>query len=269
MTTVEGIALWSAIAAYALGFAALSASAIFRRDGLRRAGTALGVAGIVAHAAALVARWIGSGHAPVMGTYENSLAGAFFLPVIFVGAVWRYRAARRAAPLVLAATLLLVGNGLMGGAEARALEPPFRSSWLVVHVTFAWFAFGAYLVASALAGNYLWVTRAAAPVPSPDRRPALDELAAKLIAFGFVSDSIMIASGAIWAHGLWGRYWAWDPIETWSLVSWLIYGVNLHLRFTLGWSGRRAAWVAVASVASVVITFFGLGVVSQVHTMLL
>lgn len=269
MRTIEGIALWSAIAAYALGFAALSASGIFRREGLRRAGTALGAAGIAAHAAALAARWIGAGHAPVMGTYENSLSGAFFLPVIFVAAVWRYPAARRAAPLVLGATLLLVGNGLMGGAETRALEPPFRSSWLAVHVTFAWLAFGAYLVASALAGHYLWATRPSAPVPSPDRRPALDELAAKLIAFGFVADSVMIASGAIWAHGLWGRYWAWDPIETWSLVSWLVYGVNLHLRFTLGWSGRRAAWVAVGSVASVVLTFFGLGVVSQVHTMLL
>ena len=269
MRVAEGIALWSAIAAYALGFAALSASGIFRREGLRRAGTALGLAGIAAHAAALVARWIGTGHAPVMGTYENSLAGAFFLPVIFLAAVRRHPAARRAAPLVLAATLLLIGNGLMGGAETRALEPPFRSSWLAVHVTFAWFAFGAYLVASVLAGHFLWVTRSSAPVPSPDRRPALDELAAKLIAFGFVSDSIMIASGAIWAHGLWGRYWAWDPIETWSLVSWLVYGVNLHLRVTLGWSGRRAAWVAVASVATVVLTFFGLGVVSQVHTMLL
>lgn len=269
MRALEGIALWAAIAAYALAFVALSGGGIFRRAGLRRAGTALGAAGILAHAVALAARWIGAGHAPVMGSYENSLTGALFLAVIFVAAAWRYPVARRAAPLVVGATLLLLGNGLMGGAEARALEPPFRSSWLVVHVTFAWLAFGAYLVASALAGYYLWTVRASAPVPEPDRRPALDELAAKLIAFGFVSDSVMIVSGAIWAHGLWGRYWAWDPIETWSLVSWLIYGANLHLRFTLGWSGRRAAWAAVASVASVVLTFFGLGVVSQVHTMLL
>ena len=269
MRTLEAVALWSAIGAYALGFATLTAAGIFRRERLRRAGTALAVAGVAAHAAALAARWIWTGHAPVMGSYENSLAGAFFLPVVFAAAAWRFPAARRATPLVLAATLLLVGNGLMGGTESRALEPPFRSSWLAVHVTFAWLAFGAYLVASVLAGHYLWVTRPSAPRPEPDRRPALDELAAKLIAFGFVADSVMIASGAIWAHGLWGRYWAWDPIETWSLVSWLVYGVNLHLRFTLGWSGRRAAWVAVGSVTTVVLTFFGLGVVSQVHTMLL
>jgi len=266
---IEGIALWVGIAGYALGFAALTAALVFRSDRLARGGWGLAATGFAAHSAALLARWIGSGHAPVMGIYENSLAGAWFLPVLFFVAVRRFPVARRAAPIVLAATLLLVGNGLMGGSGRQALEPPYRSGWLAVHVTFAWLAFGSYLVASALGGYYLWATRRAAPVPEPDRRAHVDELAARLIAFGFVSDSVMIASGAIWAHGLWGRYWAWDPIETWSLVSWLVYGVNLHLRFTLGWSGRRAAWVAVLSVATIVVTFFGIGVVSDVHTMLL
>jgi cytochrome c-type biogenesis protein CcsB len=266
---VEGVFLWLAVASYALAFAALTAGAAFRAERLRRAGTLGAVVAVAAHAATLLVRWIESGHAPVMGQYENSLAGALFLPVLFGIAARRLPGARRAAPLVLAATLLLVGNGLMGGAGERALEPPFRSGWLAVHVTFAWLAFGSYLVASALALQYLWVTRRAAAVPVPDRRAVLDELAARLIAFGFVADSVMIASGAIWAHGLWGRYWGWDPIETWSLVSWLIYGVNLHLRFTLGWSGRRAAAVAALSVVGIVVTFFGIGVVSNVHTQLL
>jgi ABC-type transport system involved in cytochrome c biogenesis permease subunit len=97
----------------------------------------------------------------------------------------------------------------------------------------------------------------------------IDELSAKLIAFGFVADTVMIASGAIWAHGLWGRYWAWDPIETWSLVSWLTYAVYLHVRFTLGWTGSRAAWLALGAAAMIVVTFFGIGVVSNVHTQLL
>ncbi len=269
MKALEGIAVWLAVAGYALGFASLTAAAFFRRDRLRGAGYAMAGVAVAAHAGALLARWIATGHAPVMGTYENSLAGALFLPVVFFLAAWRFPAARRATPVVLAATLLLVGNGLNGGAARQTLEPPYRSNWLAVHVTFAWLAFGSYVIASSLAGYYLWITRPRAPVPDPDRRPALDELAARLIAFGFASDSVMIASGAIWAHGLWGRYWAWDPIETWSLVSWLVYGVNLHLRFTLGWKGRRAAWVGVLSVVTIIVTFFGIGVVSDVHTMLL
>ncbi len=268
MRGLEAAALWAAVASYTLGIVGLVAAWLFRRERLRSAGQWVAASAVALHAVALLARWIETGHAPVMGQYENALAGALFMPVIFFPTAWRFPAVRRATPVVLAATLLLIGNGLMGGSDPRALEPPFRSNWLAVHVTFAWFAFGSYLVASVMAGYFLWITRGAAPVPSPDRRAVVDELSAKIIAFGFVSDSIMIASGAIWAHGLWGRYWGWDPIETWSLISWLVYGVNLHLRFTLGWKGRRAAWVAVLSVLTIVVTFFGIGG-ANVHTQLL
>ncbi|MBW2733959.1 MAG: cytochrome c biogenesis protein CcsA [Deltaproteobacteria bacterium] len=269
MTTLEAILLWGAILAYVLAFVALSASPFFKAPWLPRAGLMLTFAAVVAHGGAILTRWIGTGHAPVMGSYENSLTGAFFLPLIWGVMAWRYPITRRAAFLVIAATLLILGNGVMAPVSLAPLEPPYRSNWLVVHVVFAWFAFGSYLVASVLALRYLWVTRKNAPTPEPDRRPLLDELTFKLIAFGFISDSIMIASGAIWARGLWGRYWAWDPIETWSLVSWLIYGANLHFRFTLGWKGRRAAWLAAISVIAIIITFFGIGVISDVHTQLL
>ncbi len=269
MRVLEAVGLWTAIAGYAFAFAALAAGWAFRGERARRAGWWLGGVALGAHALALIARWIATGHAPVMGVYENSLAGALFLPVIFGAVAWRFAPVRRGAPLVVAATLLLVGNGLMGRADGLALEPPYRSGWLAVHVTFAWFAFGSYLVASALCALFLWATRRKARVPEPDRRDVMDEISAKLIAFGFVSDSVMVASGAIWAHGLWGRYWGWDPIETWSLVTWLVYGAYLHLRFTLGWKGRKAAWVGLLAAAGVVMTFFGLGVVSEVHTQLL
>jgi len=167
---------------------------------------------------------------------------------------------------VLVLALVILGNGIMAPAEHAPLEPPYRSSWLAVHVAFAWVAFGAYLVSAAMAGSYLWTTRGGR---ARESAAALDEVAAKLVAVGFLAHSVMIASGAIWAHGLWGRYWAWDPIETWSLVTWLIYGAYLQLRFTLGWKGRRAAWLGIAAAAGVVITFFGIGVVSNVHTQLL
>jgi ABC-type transport system involved in cytochrome c biogenesis permease subunit len=204
----------------------------------------------------------------VQGAYENALLGAWFLPLIAAVVVWRSPSVARAFPAALAATVLLLGHGVMAPATLAPLEPPYRSVWLGVHVVFAWFAFGSYVVASGLAGYHLILTRAGVASPAP-RAPLVDEGGAKLLAFGFVSHAVMLASGAIWAHGLWGRYWAWDPVETWSLVSWLVYGVYLHLRFTLGWSGRKASWLAVAAVATVIVTFFGIGVVSDVHTELL
>ncbi|HSM93229.1 MAG TPA: cytochrome c biogenesis protein CcsA [Anaeromyxobacteraceae bacterium] len=269
MRWLEGVALWLAVGGYAFGAVAILAGGLFARARLAAAGRAVSVGALALNVVAVLARWIAAGHAPVMGAYENSIAWAPFIPAIWLLLTRSHPAARRATPAVLVAALLVIGNGLMAGAAAHALEPPYRSAWLAVHVTFAWIAFGAYLAASVLAGQYLRAVRRGAPVPVPDRRAALDELATRVIALGFVADTVMMASGAIWAHGLWGRYWGWDPIETWSLVSWLIYGVNLHLRLTLGWRGRRAAWIALASIASIAALLFGIGVTPAMHTMLL
>ncbi len=266
MTSLEGVLLWVAIGGYAgalvLGLLALAS----RRDRLRVIAGTLAAVGWAAHGATIVVRWIATGHAPVQGEYENSLAGAWFLPLI-TGAIARvYRPAARAMPFALGAALLILGNGVTSPAELAPLRPPFRSNWLAVHVAFAWVAFGCYLVATGLSGQLLWITRRG---KTPERAPAIDEAAGRLVGVGFLGETVMIASGAIWAHGLWGRYWGWDPVETWSLVSWLSYAAYLHLRFTLGWSGRRAAWVGVLATAGVLFTFFGFGHVADVHTKLL
>jgi ABC-type transport system involved in cytochrome c biogenesis permease subunit len=78
----------------------------------------------------------------------------------------------------------------------------------------------------------------------PDQE-TVDRLSGRFVVAGFLFWGIMIASGAIWANEAWGRYWAWDPIETWSLVVWIIYAVYLHLRLTLGWRGEKIAWYAI------------------------
>jgi cytochrome c-type biogenesis protein CcsB len=266
MGHVEGILLATAIIGYAVAIALALLELVLRRPRLRHIGVAIAVAAWVAHGACILVRWAATGHAPVQGAYENSLAGAWFLPLLGALAARWHATAARAAPVVLAAALVILGNGIMAPAERAPLEPAYRSTWLAVHVVFAWIAFGAYLVSAAFSVHELWGSRGGR---TPERAAVLGEVTARLVAVGFLGHTVMIASGAIWAHGLWGRYWAWDPIETWSLVSWLVYGVNLHLRYTLGWRGRRAAWLGVLSVVTIVITFFGIGVVSDVHTMLL
>lgn len=268
MSQIEGILLWSAVAAYVTTFLAGVVGPLFRSSRAERLVRGAWPAGLALHLGAGIARWVATGHAPVMHAYENSLAGSFFVAVTFYLLGRRWPQVTKALPVVVAAVLLILGNGLMAPATLAPLEPPFRSAWLVVHVLFAWVAFGAFLVASVVAGLYLRGERRARRegAPPPD---LLDDLCGRLVTLGFAADTVMIASGAIWAHGLWGRYWAWDPVETWSLVTWLIYGVNLHVRFTLGWKGRRASWLAVLSVLTVVVTFFGIGVVSEVHTQLL
>ena len=268
MTGVEAVGLWTGVFGYCVTILALTANAFFARRWLVVLGFAATGVAFFAHSTAIVARWVATGHAPVMAAYENSLTGSWFVTAIALGFMLKYRAALRALPLALVASLLILGNGIMSPATLAPLEPPYRSVWLGVHVGFAWFAFGAYMVATGLAAYHLFITRSGASAQA-SRATQVDEVSARLIAFGFVSHAVMTASGAIWAHGLWGRYWGWDPVETWSLVSWLVYGVYLHLRFTLGWRGRRASWLALASVAGIIVTFFGIGVVSDVHTELL
>jgi len=169
----------------------------------------------------------------------------------------------------------VLGRGMMGGAALMPLAPPFQSNWLWVHVGFAWLAFGAFTMASAVGVVYLLKDREGLNQRAKDfyeKFPPLEilnDLGLRLIAFGFVADTVMITTGAIWAGKLWGRYWSWDPVETWSLITWLIYGTNLHLRLTYGWKGRKAAWLAIISIAGVIILFFGLGFISKLHTRLL
>ena len=266
MRAIEGVLLWATVGGYAAAVVAGLLALFFERRAVRTLATVAAAGAWIAHGGAIATRWIATGHAPVQGAYENSLAGAWFLPLLAAGVARFYRPAARALPFVLMAALLILGNGIMAPADLAPLEPPYRSSWLAVHVVFAWLAFGSYLVAAALAGYLLWLTRGGR---TSERAAAVDEGAVRLVAVGFLGHTVMIASGAIWAHGLWGRYWAWDPIETWSLVTWLTYAAYLHLRFTLGWSGRRAAWLGLAAAAGIVITFFGIGVVSDVHTQLL
>lgn len=102
-----------------------------------------------------------------------------------------------------------------------------------------------------------------AKLPPPD---TIDELSVKFVGVGFIFLSIMIAAGSIWANEAWGRYWGWDPIETWSLITWLVYAGYLHSRYTLGWRGRRSAWFAVAALPFILFTLFGVpSVYNSIH----
>jgi cytochrome c-type biogenesis protein CcsB len=98
------------------------------------------------------------------------------------------------------------------------------------------------------------------------RQEILDDLSFRFVGFGFIVLGMMIAAGAIWANEAWGRYWGWDPIETWSLVSWLVYAAYLHTRLTLGWKGRRSAWFGALALPIVLFALIGVPIVyNSIH----
>jgi cytochrome c-type biogenesis protein CcsB len=100
-------------------------------------------------------------------------------------------------------------------------------------------------------------------IPATD---ALDELIYQSAAMGFVFLAIGIMTGSIWAHYAWGAYWSWDPKETWSLITWLVYAVMLHARFVRGWRGKRMAVMAVIGFISVLITYLGVNYLPGLHS---
>jgi len=135
-------------------------------------------------------------------------------------------------------------------------------------VMFAKLTYTAFIASFAIAVAYLVRDRGGSgplhdvldKLPSQD---VLDDLSYRFIGAGFIFLGIMIVAGAIWANEAWGRYWGWDPIETWSLISWVVYAVYLHVRLTLGWRGRRAAWFAAAALPIVLFTLIGVPVAYQ------
>jgi cytochrome c-type biogenesis protein CcsB len=91
-------------------------------------------------------------------------------------------------------------------------------------------------------------------LPTTDK---LDRITYRTISLAFPLLTVTIATGAYWANQTWGSYWSWDPKETWAAITWLVYALYLHMRITVGWRGRRAAYFAIAGFAVVIFTFFG------------
>lgn len=260
MTPVFATLYWATSVAYALLVLAQIAAAVFGKP--RWASRASwGMAfGLALHTVLVAWRWLETGHAPVIGNFENALLGSWFIVAMTLWAGWRQRYPLLAAG-ALPVALLLLGYGGASETDPSPFIASLQSFWLYIHVLFAWFAHSAFAVACGAGVVYLVKSRRGVEGASGEELGKLDELMFRSTTFGFVTDAVMIASGAIWAKKLWGSYWSWDPVETWSLLSWLIYGVALHLRVTLGWRGRKLAWVLVFAIIGVLVTYWGVNLV--------
>lgn len=271
MSILEGLLLWPAVFGYLVVFLLYLALAVFNK-GKEKIPWRIFIAGFLFQTASIGWRWYVSGRAPVMVSYEHYQLGSWFIGLVMLGSGYLYRQMRIFAMGAAVVMLLMLGVGVGTESAMEPMRPPFRSNWLIIHIGFAWFAWGCFVVAAVLGvvyllkrpnrteGNFL------ARFPS---REIMDDLMMKQVLFGFICQGLMIIAGAIWAHQLWGRYWGWDPIETWSLICWLVYGVALHLRLMMGWRGGRLAVLVIAALSTAAICFWGIGLGPQSHTSLM
>jgi cytochrome c-type biogenesis protein CcsB len=194
-------------------------------------------------------------HAPLSNFYESLIFFAWCLPALGLLAFRRYLRGYLGA-LVSVLSALLLGYASFGvDSRIKPLMPALKSNWLLIHVVTAFLGYAAFALAFGSALLYLLQERR--PRPSLPPLPVLDNLIYRTTVLGFLLLSLGIFTGAVWAETAWGRYWSWDPKETWSLITWFIYAALLHARRLKGWHGRRIAWLAVLGFMAVLFTYFG------------
>jgi cytochrome c-type biogenesis protein CcsB len=194
-------------------------------------------------------------HAPLSNFYESLIFFAWCLPTLGLLAFRRYLKGYLGALIAVIATLLLAYASFGVDSRLRPLMPALKSNWLLVHVVTAFLGYAAFALAFGSAILYLLQERRHWPSLPP--LAVLDSLIYRTTILGFLLLTLGIFTGAVWAETAWGRYWSWDPKETWSLITWFIYAALLHARLLKGWHGRRIAWLAVLGFMAVLFTYFG------------
>lgn len=258
---VETLLFWSCLFVYILAFCCGAIGLIYRKGKLEKAGTWLLWAGFFLHSATAAGHWMISGHAPVTDTYELNLTGTWFSILLLLLFESLGRLEKAIGLVVIPICFLVMGYGYLSGIRFIPMGPAFQSPWLIVHVIFAWLAFGSYAIATGKSAFLLLKSlrpgwKACQGISDP---MDLDLSGYRFVILGFVNHAIMLASGAIWAKSLWGTYWSWDPLETWSLISFLFYAFYLHVRSFLGWKLEKAAWLCIAGLFILAISFWGVG----------
>ncbi|MDH4235310.1 MAG: cytochrome c biogenesis protein CcsA [Gallionella sp.] len=262
MQTVLTVFFWLAAIAYGLSFVVFAIALVFRKP--RALDNAVLIAGIgfFLHTLMVAARWAQTGHPPFVSYFESMSASAWFGMLGFL-VLQQWKPFLRAAGAGLMPFIVL----LMGWAGthplgAQSLKVSLQSFWLFIHAGFATAATGCFLFAAGVAAMRLYQNRQHDPA-NPQLRIApgdrYDEFNFRLMLLGFIFWGIMIVAGAIWADLAWGRYWAWDPMELWSLISWLVLVIYLHI-YTV-WKKLRGvflAWYAIVGLFFVAFSLWGI-----------
>ena len=234
------------------------------------AGLVMTALGLVTHVGSVVTRGMAADRTPWGNMYEFSSMVALMAVAIFLALVVTGRVDRGLGAFVMVPAVLYMGlAGTVLYTAAGPLVPALDSYWIKIHVFAAILASGAFLLSGVVALLYLLRVRhdeqvAAGGAPrfpvslgaSLPAARALDRVTYAVIAFAFPVWTFAIIAGAIWAEAAWGRYWGWDPKETWSFITWVLYAGYLHARATAGWKGTKAAWISVAAAVALVIDYY-------------
>ncbi len=261
---VLGLTTFIYLAAFVLSLAGARSEG----RGLKRVVWWSALAGLALQSVGMGLRWweshqLGVGHAPLANFYESLVFFAWAVVILSLGA-----ARAKAAPIL--PFVLALATGLMGYASfapqvesgIKPLIPALKSNWLAVHVMTCFLGYAAFVLATVVGSLGLRAHR------QGRETAGLDDLFTRYLSFGFILFTIGIMTGSVWAFQAWGRYWGWDPKETWALITWLIYAAVIHERRRSGGLARLAVILALVGLASVLFTYIGVNYLPGLHSYL-
>jgi len=222
----------------------------------------LAIVGFALHTVSIVARYALAGHLPITNLHESSSFFAWCIILIFFVLEYRYRIGILGSFILPMAFIIMLSSSILP-REIKPLSPVLQSYWLGIHTVLAFLGDAAFAMAAGIGLMYLiqeHFVKSRHLGALFHRMPSLqmlDEINYRLISIGFPLLTLAIITGAIWAESAWGTYWRWDPKEVWSLITWFIYALVLHVRLTVGWRGKKAAILSIIGFLTVLFTFFG------------
>ena len=252
---------------------------VFRSNKLGVIATAFTAIALLIQTAGLGIRWvesyqIGIGHAPLTNMYESVVFFAWTIIILYLGIEWKFKTrtiGAFAVPLAFLAMAYASFAPLNRGINP--LVPALQSNWLLAHVITCFVGYAAFAIAAALGIMYLGKSYFSSSSPEKSAKELLpslrilDDMIHKSMIFGFIWLSAGIITGAIWANSAWGTYWSWDPKETWSLITWFVYAITLHARYTRGIGGKTIAWLSIIGLFAVIFTYYGVNfLLSGLHS---
>jgi len=226
------------------------------------------VLGFALHSLSIIYRYFTAGHLPITNPHEATSFFAWCIVLIFFVLHFRYKIGLLSSfvmPIIF--LMMLVASFL--SRDIKPLSPVLQSYWLGIHTVFAFIGNAAFAMAFGIGIMYLiqeHYVKSKRLGGLYERLPSLqtlDDINYRLITLGFPLLTLAIITGALWAENAWGRLWNWDPRETWSLITWLIYAIVLHARLVAGWRGRRAAILSIIGFLTIIIAFFGIKLIGK------
>ncbi len=243
-----------------------------QREELRKVARMIFLGSGILQSLYILSRYFLSGYTPITSQHEAVVFFAWSVTWAYLSFHWRY-SVKNFGTFVSVLVLIMLFIAASVSRDLQPLSPVLQSLWLPVHAGLSVIAYG--FLALAFCGGIMYLLQERelksknfgfffSRLPSLD---SLDQLNNHCLTVGFVFLTLGIITGTLWGRQTWGTYWSWDPKETWSLITWLLYAAQIHQRFTLGWRGRRIALMSIVGFCSVLFTLWGVTfLLGGIHT---